>query len=100
MWRRAIGAVAKSRLEDFEKETQPSNDRKVPPLTAAEAAKALGIKVYTICAGTKGYAPVPMQDPFGRKIYRNVKVDVDETSLIKIAEMTNAKFYTRRTRRR
>ena len=70
-----------------------NNAGKVPPLTAAEAAKALGIKVYTICAGTKGYAPVPVQDPFGRKVYRNVKVEVDETSLIKIAEMTNAKFY-------
>lgn len=33
---RAIGAVAKSRMEDFEKEAQPSNDRKFPPLTAED----------------------------------------------------------------
>jgi Ca-activated chloride channel family protein len=70
-----------------------NNAGKVPPLTAAEAAKAIGIKVYTICAGTRGYAPMPVQDMFGRKIYRNVKVDVDEETLKKIADMTNAKYY-------
>ena len=32
----ALGAVAKSRLEDVEKETQSSNDRKAPPLTAED----------------------------------------------------------------
>jgi Ca-activated chloride channel family protein len=70
-----------------------NNAGKVPPLTAAEAAKAIGIKVYTICAGTRGYAPMPVQDMLGRKIYRNVKVDVDEETLKKIAELTNAKYY-------
>lgn len=70
-----------------------NNAGKVPPLTAAEAAKAIGIKVYTICAGTRGYAPMPVQDPFGRKVYRNVKVDVDEETLKKIADLTNAKYY-------
>ena len=100
----AIGsaiASAANRLKDKESKSHivllltdgVSNAGKVPPLTAAEAAKALGIKVYTVGAGTKGYAPVPMQDMFGRKIYRNVKVDVDEPTLTKIAEMTNAKFY-------
>ncbi|MCE9609592.1 MAG: VWA domain-containing protein [Chthoniobacter sp.] len=70
-----------------------NNAGKVPPATAAEAAKALGIKVYTVGAGTKGYAPMPMQDMFGRRVYRNVKVNVDEETLKKVAEMTNAKFY-------
>ena len=70
-----------------------NNAGKVSPATAAEAAKALGIKVYTIGAGTRGYAPVPVQDMFGRKVYRNMKVDVDEPTLMKIAELTNAKFY-------
>jgi len=70
-----------------------NNSGKVSPLTAAEAAKALGVKVYTIGAGTRGYAPVPFQDPFGRKVYQNMKVDVDEDTLKKIADMTNAKFY-------
>jgi Ca-activated chloride channel family protein len=70
-----------------------NNSGKVPPLTAAEAAKALGIKVYTIGAGTRGYAPMPVQDMLGRKVYRNVKVDMDEESLTKIATMTSARFY-------
>lgn len=70
-----------------------NNSGKVPPITAAEAAKALGIKVYTIGAGTKGFAPMPVRDMFGRKVYRNVKVDVDEDTLNKIAEITGARFY-------
>jgi Ca-activated chloride channel family protein len=70
-----------------------NNAGKVTPLTAAEAAKALGIKVYTIGAGTRGFAPMPVQDQFGRRLYRNVKVDVDEDALKKIADLTNAKFY-------
>ena len=70
-----------------------NNAGKVSPATAAEAAKSLGIKVYTIGAGTRGYAPVPVQDMFGRKIYQNVKVDVDEVTLQKIADVTNARFY-------
>ena len=36
---------------------------------------------------------MPMQDVFGRKVYQNVKVDVDVDTLKKIAEATNAKFY-------
>jgi Ca-activated chloride channel family protein len=70
-----------------------NNSGKISPLTAAEAAKALGIKVYTIGAGTNGYAPMPMQDVFGRKIYQNVKCDVDEDTLKKIADITGARFY-------
>jgi Ca-activated chloride channel family protein len=70
-----------------------NNAGKISPETAAEAAKALGIKVYTIGAGTRGYAPMPMQDVFGRKVYQNVKVDVDEDTLRKIADVTSAKFY-------
>jgi len=69
-----------------------NNSGKISPITAAEAAKALGVKVYTIGAGTRGYAPVPFQDPFGRKVYQNMKVDVDEDTLKKIADLTNAKF--------
>ena len=44
-----------------------NNAGKIPPLTAAEAAQALGIKVYTIGVGTRGTAPMPRMDPFGRK---------------------------------
>ena len=44
-----------------------NNAGKVPPLTAAEAAQSLGIKVYTIGVGTRGEAPFPQFDAFGRK---------------------------------
>jgi Ca-activated chloride channel family protein len=69
------------------------NSSKVPPLTAAEAAQALGVKVYTIGVGTHGMAPVPTRDAFGRKVYVQQPVDIDEDTLKKIAERTSAKYY-------
>ncbi len=65
----------------------------VPPNTAAEAAKAVGIKIYTIAAGTTGTAPYPVQDMFGRKMYRQVQVSVDEGALRKIAEIGGGQFF-------
>lgn len=70
-----------------------NNAGKVSPLTAAEAAETLGIKVYTIGAGTRGEAPMPVQDQFGRKRLMRVKVDIDEKSLSKVAEITGAKYF-------
>ena len=70
-----------------------NNAGKVSPLTAAEAAETLGIKVYTIGAGTRGEAPMPVQDQFGRKRLMRVKVDIDEESLSKVAEITGAKYF-------
>jgi Ca-activated chloride channel family protein len=66
----------------------------VPPATAAEAAKTLGIKIYTIAAGTNGNAPFPVgRDFFGNKVYRNIPVTVDEGQLRKVAEIGNGKFF-------
>jgi Ca-activated chloride channel family protein len=70
-----------------------NNAGKVSPLTAAEAAETLGIKVYTIGAGTRGEAPMPVQDQFGRKRLMRVKVDIDEDTLNKVAEMTGARYF-------
>lgn len=70
-----------------------SNAGKVPPLTAAESAKALGYRVYTIGAGTRGTAPYPQVDPFGRKVYVNMPVDVDEETLQHIAETTGGRYF-------
>lgn len=66
---------------------------KVLPETAAQAAKALGIKVYTIGAGTRGEAPIPATDPFGRRYMARMKVDVDEDTLKKIADETGGAFF-------
>jgi len=70
-----------------------NNSGKVPPLTAAEAAKALGIKVYTIGVGTRGEAHIYASDAWGRRTRQKIAVDVDEETLSKIANMTNAKYY-------
>ncbi len=70
-----------------------NNAGSVPPLIAAEAAETLGIKVYTIGAGTRGEAPMPMTDPFGRRKLVRVKVDIDEDTLTKVAEKTGAVYF-------
>jgi Ca-activated chloride channel homolog len=70
-----------------------NNAGKVSPRTAADAVKALGIKVYTIGAGTRGLAPFPAQDIFGNKVYRPMQVDIDEDTLKQIAEKTNGKYF-------
>jgi Ca-activated chloride channel family protein len=72
-----------------------NNAGKVPPLTAAEAAQALGIKVYTIGVGTRGEARIftGQRDFGGRKVYQKIPVDVDEETLGTIAKMTGGKYY-------
>jgi len=70
-----------------------NNAGKVAPLTAAEAAQALGVKVYTIGVGTQGQAPTPARDMFGRRVYQMVPVDIDEETLQKISDLTGGKYY-------
>ena len=70
-----------------------NNAGQVPPLTAADAAQTLGVKVYTIGVGTRGTAPFPYIDPFGRKQYVQQPVDIDEETLQQIAAKTGGKYY-------
>jgi Ca-activated chloride channel family protein len=70
-----------------------SNAGSVDPLSAARVAQTAGIKIYTIGAGTKGYAPYPVKDFFGRTIYQNVKIDIDEDVLKKISGITNGLYF-------
>ncbi len=70
-----------------------NNAGKIAPETAADAARALGIKVYTIGTGIRGEAPMPVTDAFGRRGYVMNKVDVDEETLKKVADITGAQFY-------
>ena len=70
-----------------------NNAGKVSPQTAAEAARAMGVKVYTIAAGSQGEAPMPVKDQFGNQRIVMAKVDVDEETLKKIADETGGKFY-------
>jgi Ca-activated chloride channel family protein len=70
-----------------------NNAGKVAPLTVAEAAQKLGVKVYTIGVGMRGMAPMPVFWG-GRKVgYRQEPVDIDEDTLQKIADMTGGKYY-------
>jgi Ca-activated chloride channel homolog len=69
------------------------NAGRISPTTAAEAAAALGIKVYTIGAGTRGMAPFPTRDLFGNKVYRPIQVDIDEDALEKVAKTTGARYF-------
>lgn len=65
----------------------------VAPLTAAEIAHKLGIKVYTIGIGTNGTAPYPQVNMFGRIEYVPMPVVIDETTLKQIASITGGKYF-------
>ena len=100
----AIGsalATAAGRLEHSDAKSKivilltdgQNNAGKISPTTAADAVKALGIKVYTIGAGTRGLAPYPTRDLFGNKVYQPMKVDIDEDTLKAIAQKTNGRYF-------
>jgi Ca-activated chloride channel homolog len=70
-----------------------NNTGKISPLAAAEAARALGVKVYTIGVGVRGKAPVPVRDEAGNMRLVMAQVDVDEKTLQTVADQTGGKFY-------
>lgn len=99
----AIGnglATAVSRLKESEAIskvvillTDGENNRgEIAPVTAAELAKTFGIRVYTVGVGTIGTAPYPVQTPFGVQV-RDMEVKIDETTLQKIADTTDGKYF-------
>ncbi|HMO49884.1 MAG TPA: VWA domain-containing protein [Kiritimatiellia bacterium] len=103
----AIGtglASAVNRLRDSEAKSQViilltdgvNNRGEITPLNAAKAAQALGIRVYTIGAGTDGISRVPIRDPFGGTRYVQQMSDVDEPTLKEIAAMTGGRYYRAR----
>ena len=70
-----------------------NNTGKIQPLAAAEAAKAMGVKIYTVGVGVRGNAPIPVHDAAGNTRLIMAKVDVDEKTLQAVAEQTGGKFY-------
>lgn len=70
-----------------------NNRGEITPMTAAEIAKAQGIRVYTIGVGTEGMAPYPAIDMFGNITFVNQKVEIDEKTLTAMAEMTGGKYF-------
>lgn len=70
-----------------------NNSGSIQPLDAAKMAKALGIKIYTIGAGTTGIVPFPVTDEFGNVHYEEAQFDLDEGTLQKIAQMTQGEYF-------
>ncbi len=71
-----------------------NNMGSIAPLTAADIAKTLGIRVYTIGIGTRGKALSPVaRYPDGSYEYDYVDVDVDEPTLQQMAIMTGGKYF-------
>ncbi|MCA9988915.1 MAG: VWA domain-containing protein [Anaerolineales bacterium] len=70
-----------------------NNAGQIDPLTAAEAAKALGIKVYTIAAAKPGEVPVPVPSMFGGTDIVYQESQIDEVVLQQVADLTGGKYY-------
>lgn len=100
----AIGvalATACNRLKDSDAKSRivvlltdgRNNMGLISPITAAEVAKSLGIKVYTIGVGTRGPVPVPVDDPlFGRRMVP-MEMKLDEGTLRQIADLTDGEYF-------
>ena len=103
----AIGdalATACARLEKSELKSKvivllsdgESNTGLIKPEDAMQAARALGIKVYTIGVGSNGRAPFMAQDPFGRSSIQYAEVRLDEALLKTIAQTTGGLYFNAR----
>lgn len=76
-----------------------NNSGEIDPLSAADLAHDLGVKIYTVGIGKVGGAPVPIQDPILGKVYaRNPDgslflPQLDETTLKTIAQKTSGRYF-------
>jgi Ca-activated chloride channel family protein len=93
---RLIKSDAKSRVMILLTDGR-NNAGPVDPLTAARAAGALGIRIYTIGAGRPGVHPFPIDDPVWGRRYVNVPLDLDEVTLKAVADTTGGAYYRART---
>jgi Ca-activated chloride channel family protein len=66
----------------------------VAPRNAAEVAKTLGIRLYTIGVGSRGDVEMVVgTDPFGRPVKQTVKADIDEETLKDMAQITGGRYF-------
>ena len=73
-----------------------NNRGAIDPRTAAQAAAALGIRIYTIGVGTEGMAPVPVgRGVFGLR-YELRPVELDEPLLESIAQSSGGRYFRAR----
>ena len=95
----AIG-IAVKRLKGLESKSKViilltdgrNNAGNLPPLQAAQTAKAFGIKIHTIAVGTHGKAPFLVNSIFGQR-YVYQQVDIDENTLKKISDLTGGQYF-------
>lgn len=101
--RTAIGmglATAVKRLEDSKSKSRVAvvltdgrnNEGQIGPETAAEAARALGVRVYTIGVGAQGDAWCPVDTPLGPR-YVTQREELDEPLLRKMAEPSGGRYF-------
>ncbi len=66
----------------------------MPPQIAAELAKNNSIKVYTVGIGSNGFAAFPTgTNIFGDIVFTEQKTEIDENTLIDIAQLTGGKYF-------
>ena len=93
-------ANAVSRLKDSKTKSKvvilltdgSNNMGDISPMTSAQIAKSLDIRVYTIGVGTNKVAPYPMSVGGGTQ-YINIPVEIDSKTLSDIAAVTEGNFY-------
>jgi Ca-activated chloride channel family protein len=64
------------------------------PDEAAKAAKAFGVKIYSIGVGTTGTVPFPHVDRFGHTVLAPMEVRLDEKTLKTLADQTGGRYYS------
>jgi len=69
-----------------------NNAGEIEPLTGADVAAAVGIKIYTIGVGSDGTIRRPVRGIFGTR-YQTVQVEIDEETLKEIAARTGGQYY-------
>ncbi len=100
----AIGtalALATNRLKETPAKTKvvilltdgQNNRGEIDPLTAAEVAEALGVRVYAIGVGARGEAPFVVNHPFAGQQRRMMRVEIDEEMLQAVADATGGRYF-------
>lgn len=101
--RTAIGsaiAISGKRLKDLKAKSKililltdgRNNAGDITPEQAADAVRALGIKIYTIGVGGTGPAPFKVKTFFGTRIIHQ-QVDLDENTLRKVAKIGGGRYF-------
>jgi Ca-activated chloride channel family protein len=101
--RTAIGsavAIGGKRLKDLKAKSKilvlltdgRNNAGDITPEQAADAVRALGVKIYAIGVGGKGPAPFKVKTLFGTRIVHQ-RVDLDEKTLTNVAKIGDGKYF-------